>query len=143
MKLKKITLPEQEIPRRWYNIQADMPNPLNPPLNPSTGKPISPEDLAPIFPLNLIEQEVSTEQYIEIPEEVLEKLLFYRPTPLKRAYNLEKYLGTPAKIYYKDESVSPAGSHKPNTAIAQAYYNKVFGIKKLTTETGAGQWGSA
>ncbi|MGI6097136.1 MAG: TrpB-like pyridoxal phosphate-dependent enzyme [Dethiobacteria bacterium] len=143
MKLKKITLPEQEIPRRWYNIQADMPNPLNPPLNPATGKPISPEDLAPIFPLNLIEQEVSTEQYIEIPEEVLEKLLFYRPTPLKRAYNLEKYLGTPAKIYYKDESVSPAGSHKPNTAIAQAYYNKVFGIKKLTTETGAGQWGSA
>lgn len=143
METKKIFLPEKEIPRQWYNIQADMPTPLQPPLHPATGKPVGPEDLAPIFPMNLIEQEVSTERWIDIPEEVLEKLLIWRPTPLHRAYNLEKYLNTPARIYYKNESVSPAGSHKPNTAIAQAYYNKVAGIKRLTTETGAGQWGSA
>ena len=126
---KKIILPEKEIPRQWYNIQADMPTPLQPPLNPATGKPVGPEDLLPIFPMNLIEQEVSTERWIDIPEGVLEKLLIYRPTPLQRAYALEKYLNTPAKIYYKNESVSPAGSHKPNTAIAQAYYNKVAGVK--------------
>ncbi len=143
MQENRVNLSEREIPRQWYNIQADMPNPLKPPLNPSTGKPLQPDDLAPVFPMNLIEQEVATERFIDIPEEVLEKLLLWRPTPLVRAYAMEEYLGTPAKIYYKDESVSPAGSHKPNTAIAQAYYNKVFGIKRLTTETGAGQWGSA
>ena len=113
------------------------------PVKPATSEPVRPEDLLPIFPMNLIEQEVSTERWIDIPEEVLEKLLIYRPTPLQRAFALEKHLNTPAKIYYKNESVSPAGSHKPNTAIAQAYYNKVAGIKRLTTETGAGQWGSA
>ncbi len=139
----KIFLDEKEIPRQWYNIQADMPNPLKPPLHPATGKPLGPEDLAPIFPMNLIEQEVSTERWIEIPEPVLEKLLLWRPSPLYRARAFEKVLGTPAKIYYKNEGVSPPGSHKPNTAVAQAYYNKVFGIERLTTETGAGQWGSA
>lgn len=143
METKKIFLPEKEIPRQWYNIQADMPTPLQPPLNPATGKPVGPEDLLPIFPMNLIEQEVSTERWIDIPEEVLEKLITYRPTPLQRAYALERYLKTPAKIYFKNESVSPAGSHKPNTAIAQAYYNKVAGVKRLSTETGAGQWGCA
>ncbi len=143
MEEQKVFLPEKEIPRQWYNIQADLPNPLQPPLNPATGQPIGPEDLAKIFPMNLIEQEVSTERWINIPEEVLDKLLIYRPTPLHRARRLEEYLGTPARIYYKNESVSPAGSHKPNTAIAQAYYNKTFGIKRLCTETGAGQWGSA
>ncbi len=141
--IKKVNLPDTEIPRQWYNIAADMPNPMQPPLNPATGKPASAEDLAPVFPMNLIEQEMSTERYIDIPGKVLEKLLLYRPTPLKRAYALEQHLQTPAKIYYKDESVSPAGSHKPNTAIAQAYYNKEFGIRRITTETGAGQWGSA
>ncbi len=140
---RKIFLPEKDIPRQWYNIQADMPTPMQPPLNPATGKPIGPDDLSRVFPMNLIEQEVSTERWIDIPEEVLEKLLIWRPSPLQRAYELERYLDTPAKIYFKNEGVSPAGSHKPNTAIAQAYYNKVFGIKKLCTETGAGQWGSA
>ena len=143
MEVRKFNLSDAEIPRSWYNIAADMPNPMQPPLDPNTGKPVSPEFLAPLFPMNLLEQEMSTEQYIDIPEEVLEKLLIWRPTPLRRARALEKYLKTPAKIYYKDESVSPAGSHKPNTAIAQAYYNREFGIKRLTTETGAGQWGSA
>jgi tryptophan synthase beta chain len=143
MKDKKLTLPEKEIPRQWYNIQADLPNPLPPPLNPGTGQPITPDMLAPVFPMNLIEQEVSSERWINIPDEVLEKYLIWRPTPLRRAYSLEKFLGTPARIYFKDEGVSPPGSHKPNTAIAQAYYNKVFGIKRLATETGAGQWGSA
>ena len=140
---KKIFLSEKDMPRVWYNIQADLPNPLPPPLNPETGEPITPDMLTPILPMNLIEQEVSTERYIDIPEEVLERLLMYRPSPLCRAYSLERFLGTPAHIYFKNESVSPAGSHKPNTAIAQAYYNKVAGIKRLTTETGAGQWGSA
>ncbi len=140
---RKIFLSEKDIPRQWYNIQADMPTPLQPPLHPGTGQPIGPEDLARVFPMNLIEQEVSTERWIDIPEEVLEKLLIWRPTPLQRAYALERHLDTPAKIYYKNEAVSPAGSHKPNTAIAQAYYNKAFGIKRLCTETGAGQWGSA
>ena len=139
----KIVLGDKDIPRRWYNIQADLPTPLRPPLNPATGKPVGPEDLAPIFPMNLIEQEVSKERWIDIPEPVLEKLALWRPSPLQRAVNFEKALGTPAKIYYKNEGTSPAGSHKPNSALAQAYYNKVFGTKRITTETGAGQWGSA
>jgi tryptophan synthase beta chain len=140
---KKFFLSEQDMPREWYNIQADLPIPLPPPLNPATGEPITPDMLSPIFPMNLIEQEVSTERWIKIPDEVLEKLLLWRPSPLYRAYGLEKFLGTPARIYYKNEGVSPPGSHKPNTAVAQAYYNKIFGTKRLTTETGAGQWGSA
>jgi len=143
MKDKKIVLPEKEIPRQWYNVQADLPNPIPPPLNPATGQPITPDMLAPVFPMNLIEQEVSTERWIDIPEQVLERYLMWRPTPLYRAYSLEKFLETPARIYFKNEGVSPPGSHKPNTAIAQAYYNKAFGIKRLATETGAGQWGSA
>ncbi len=143
MEVKKIFLPESEMPRQWYNIMADMPTPMEPPLHPGTGQPVGPDDLAPIFPMNLIEQEVSTERWIDIPEGVLEKYVIWRPTPLYRAYELEKYLKTPAKIYFKNEGVSPPGSHKPNTAIAQAYYNKVAGTKRITTETGAGQWGSA
>jgi len=143
MEVKKIFLPESEMPRQWYNIMADMPTPMEPPLHPGTGQPVGPDDLAPIFPMNLIEQEVSTERWIDIPEGILEKYVIWRPTPLYRAYDLERYLDTPAKIYYKNEGVSPAGSHKPNTAIAQAYYNKVAGTKRITTETGAGQWGSA
>ena len=138
----KIFLDEKDIPRQWYNLAADLPTPMLPPLGPD-GNPISPEMLAPVFPMNLIEQEVSTERWIDIPEEVLDLLYRWRPSPLRRAKYLEEALGTPAKIYYKDEGVSPAGSHKPNTAVAQAWYNKQFGIKKLTTETGAGQWGSA
>ena len=143
MKTRKIVLPESEMPRQWYNIMVDMPDPMEPPLNPGTGEPVSPDDLAPIFPMPLIEQEVSQERFIDIPEEVLEKYLIWRPTPLYRAYNLEKHLDTPAKIYFKNEGVSPAGSHKPNTAMAQAYYNKISGTKRICTETGAGQWGSA
>jgi len=139
----KVFLDESEMPRQWYNIQADLPTPLRPPLHPATGQPIKAEDLAPVFPMNLIEQEVSTQRWIDIPEPVLEKYALWRPTPLYRARGLEKALGTPAKIFYKNEGVSPPGSHKPNTAVAQAYYNKVFGIKRLSTETGAGQWGSA
>jgi len=140
---KKILLNENEIPEYWYNIQADMPNQTLPPLHPGTKKPIGPDDLAPLFPMELIKQEVSKERWIEIPEEVRDVYKIWRPTPLYRAYNLEKLLDTPAKIYYKYEGVSPAGSHKPNTAVAQAYYNKIEGVKRLTTETGAGQWGSA
>ena len=135
-------LSEDDIPRQWYNLASDLPTPMQPPLGPD-GKPISPEMLAPVFPMNLIEQEVSRERWIDIPEEILGMLSMWRPTPLRRAVFLERHLKTPARIYYKDESVSPAGSHKPNTAVAQAWYNKKFGIKKLTTETGAGQWGSA
>ncbi|MBN2064687.1 MAG: TrpB-like pyridoxal phosphate-dependent enzyme, partial [Sedimentisphaerales bacterium] len=138
----KYNLCEKDIPRQWYNLAADLPTPLQPPLRPD-GTPVRPEDLAPVFPMNLIEQEVSTQRWIDIPEEIIEILYKWRPAPLRRAYALEKVLGTPAKIYYKDESVSPAGSHKPNTAVPQAWYNKQFGITKLTTETGAGQWGSA
>jgi tryptophan synthase beta chain len=138
----KILLSEDEIPKQWYNVAADLPTPLQPPLGPD-GKPISPDKLAPVFPMNLIEQEVSSQRWIDIPREVLELLYLWRPSPLYRATRLEKLLGTPAKIYYKNEGVSPAGSHKPNTAVAQAWYNKQFGIKRLTTETGAGQWGSA
>ena len=138
----KVVLNDDEIPRQWYNIVADLKNPLPPPLGPN-GKPINPDDLAPVFPMNLVEQEVSTQRWIDIPEPILEKLSLWRPSPLYRARNLEKALGTPARIYYKNEGVSPPGSHKPNTAIAQAYYNKEFGVKRITTETGAGQWGSA
>jgi tryptophan synthase beta chain len=141
-KNKKIFLSEKEMPKQWYNLAADLPGTLNPPLGPD-GNPVGPEMLAPVFPMNLIEQEVSAERWIDIPEKVLEMLSIWRPAPLHRAYALEEALGTPARIYYKNESVSPAGSHKPNTAVAQAYYNKEFGINKLTTETGAGQWGSA
>ncbi len=139
----KILLTEKEIPEQWYNIQADMPNPMLPPLHPGTKQPIGPGDLAPIFPMELIKQEVSKERWIDIPEEVRDVYKMWRPSPLYRARNLERLLDTPAKIYYKYEGVSPAGSHKPNTAVAQAYYNKAEGVKKLTTETGAGQWGSA
>ncbi|MFH1195257.1 MAG: TrpB-like pyridoxal phosphate-dependent enzyme [bacterium] len=138
----RVVLNEDEIPRQWYNLAADLPSPMLPPLGPD-GNPISPDMLAPVFPMNLIEQEMSQERWIDIPEEVLEILYRWRPSPLHRATLLEKALGTPAKIYYKNESLSPAGSHKPNTAVPQAWYNKQFGIKKLTTETGAGQWGSA
>ncbi len=138
----KIVLNESEMPRQWYNIQAALSKPVPPPITPD-GKPITPDMLAPVFPMNLIEQEVSTERWIDIPEPVLEKLLLWRPTPLMRALSFEKALNAPVKIFYKNEGVSPAGSHKPNTAVAQAYYNKIFGIKRLTTETGAGQWGSA
>jgi len=140
MEVRKVILTEDEMPRQWYNILADIK--MNPPLGPD-GKPIGPEMLAPVFPMNLIEQEVSTERWIDIPEEVIKVLHIWRPSPLVRALTLEKALGTPARIYFKNESVSPPGSHKPNTAVPQAYYNKVFGIKRLTTETGAGQWGSA
>lgn len=140
---KKIFLDERDIPRRWYNIQADMPTKLAPPLHPATKQPITPADLAPIFPMELINQEVTQERWIDIPDEVVEKYRIWRPTPLIRAYELEKALDTPAKIYYKNEGVSPAGSHKANTAIPQAYYNKAAGITRLATETGAGQWGSA
>jgi tryptophan synthase beta chain len=140
---KKILLDESELPQNYYNIQADMPNPMLPPLHPGTKQPIGPEDLAALFPMELIKQEVSKERYIEIPDEVRKIYKMYRPTPLYRATDLEKLLNTPAKIYYKYEGVSPAGSHKPNTAIAQAFYNKIEGAKGLVTETGAGQWGSA
>ncbi len=140
---RKILLPESEIPTHWYNIAADMPNPPLPPLNPQTHEPLGPEALAPLFPKALIEQEVSTERWIEIPEPVREIYTQWRPTPMFRAYGLEKALDTPAKIYYKYEGVSPAGSHKPNTAVPQAWYNAQEGIKRITTETGAGQWGSA
>jgi tryptophan synthase beta chain len=139
----KILLSEREIPKKWYNIQADMPNPLKPGLNPETKKPLVPEDLSEIFPMALIEQELSRERWIDIPEEVLDIYTLWRPTPVFRAKRLEAALGTPARIYYKYEGVSPSGSHKSNTAVPQAYYNKAAGIKRLTTETGAGQWGSA
>lgn len=139
----KFLLDEADMPTHYYNIQADMPNPAMPPLHPGTKQPIGPEDLAPLFPMELIKQEVSQERYIEIPEEVQDAYKLYRPSPLIRAYNLEKALDTTAKIYYKYEGGSPSGSHKPNTAIAQAYYNAKEGVKKITTETGAGQWGSA
>ena len=142
MKDTRFYLKNGEMPKQWYNIAADLPTPMQPPLGPD-GKPISPKMLAPVFPGNLIDQEVSQKRWIDIPEEILELLSIWRPAPLCRATRLEKFLKTPAKIYYKDESISPAGSHKPNTAVPQAWYNKQFGIKHLTTETGAGQWGSA
>ncbi|MDD2211583.1 MAG: TrpB-like pyridoxal phosphate-dependent enzyme [Clostridia bacterium] len=141
--LTKIILPEEKIPKFWYNVQADMPNPLAPGLHPQTKKPLTPSDLTPIFPMSLIEQEVSTERYIEIPQEVREIYKQWRPSPLFRARRLEKALDTPCRIYYKYEGVSPVGSHKLNSAIPQVFFNKVAGIKRLTTETGAGQWGTA
>ena len=140
---RKILLSEKEIPEQWYNIIADMPNKPLPPLHPGTLEPIGPEALAPLFPMELIKQEVTMDKYVTIPDEVRNIYSIWRPTPMFRAYNLEKLLDTPAKIYYKYEGVSPTGSHKPNTAVPQAYYNKMEGVKKITTETGAGQWGSA
>jgi len=139
----KIVLTDKDIPTKWYNIMADMPNLPKPPLHPATKQPITPPDLTPIFPMALIEQEVSQERWINIPEEVLDIYSLWRPSPLYRAHRLEQALGTPAKIYYKYEGVSPAGSHKPNTSIPQAYYNKQAGIKRIATETGAGQWGAS
>jgi len=140
---KKIFLNERDMPTHWYNIVADMPNKPLPPLHPATKQPVGPDDLAPLFPMALIQQEVATERYIEIPEEVQQAYRIWRPTPLIRATNLEKALGTDCKIYYKYEGTSPSGSHKPNTAIPQAYYNKQEGTRRIITETGAGQWGTA
>ncbi len=140
---RRFLLTEADLPTHYYNIAADLPVPAPPPLHPGTREPIGPEMLAPLFPMELIRQEVSTERYVEIPEEIREAYRIYRPTPLHRATALEKALDTPARIYFKNEGVSPAGSHKPNTAIAQAYYNHAEGITRLATETGAGQWGSA
>ncbi|MFH1651264.1 MAG: TrpB-like pyridoxal phosphate-dependent enzyme [Chloroflexota bacterium] len=139
----KFLLTEKEMPTRWYNVQPDLPEPLPPYLHPGTKQPLGPADLAPLFPMELIKQEVSQERYIDIPEEVLNVLKLWRPTVMHRAHRLEKALDTPAKIYYKYEGTSPPGSHKPNTAVAQAYYNKMEGIKRISTETGAGQWGSS
>ena len=141
--MTRIVLSEEQMPTAWFNVLPVMPEPLQPPLHPATREPIGPDDLAPLFPMGLIAQEVSTDQWIDIPGEVLDILRLWRPTPLVRAERLEAALGTPARIYYKDESISPAGSHKPNTAVAQAFYNKAEGVQRLTTETGAGQWGSA
>src|SRR5438876_699657 len=139
----KFLLDEKDIPTKWYNIQADFKSPAPPVLHPGTGQPIGPQDLAPLFPMELIKQEVSQTRWLEIPDEVRDVLRLWRPSPLYRARRLEKALGTPARIYYKYEGVSPAGSHKPNTAVAQAYYNKQEGVTRIATETGAGQWGSA
>jgi len=143
VELTKIILPEEKLPKYWYNVQADMPNPLEPSLNPQTGKLLGPQDLAAIFPMALIEQEVTKERYVEIPKEIREIYKQWRPAPLFRARQLEKALDTPCRIYYKYEGVSPVGSHKLNTAVPQAFYNKAEGIKRLATETGAGQWGTA
>ncbi len=143
MDTNKFILDESKLPRAWYNIIADLPMPLPPVLHPVTLQPVGPDDLAPLFPMALIAQEVSTERYIEIPEPVREIYRLWRPSPLVRARRLEQALDTPAHIYYKHEGVSPAGSHKPNTAVAQAFYNKQAGVRRLSTETGAGQWGSA
>jgi tryptophan synthase beta chain len=137
------TLPPEKIPSAWFNVAPHLPKPLEPPLHPGTRQPVGPDDLAPLFPMALIGQEVSTEPWIDVPGEVLDILRLWRPTPLVRAVRLERALGTPARIYFKDESVSPAGSHKPNTAVAQAFYNSQEGITRLSTETGAGQWGTA
>lgn len=139
----KYLLDESQMPTQWYNIVSDLPTPPPPPLHPVTMQPIGPEDLAPLFPPELIEQEVSTERWIDIPGDVLDVYRLWRPSPLHRARRLEKFLDTPAHIYYKYEGVSPVGSHKPNTAVPQAYFNAINGIKRLTTETGAGQWGAA
>lgn len=139
----KYLLDESAIPTRWYNIAADLPNPPSPPLHPATGQPVGPDDLAPLFPMAVIQQEVSTERWIDIPEPILDVYRTYRPSPLIRAHRLEEALGTPAHIYYKYEGVSPVGSHKVNTAVAQAFYNHSEGVRRITTETGAGQWGAA
>src|SRR2546421_971085 len=136
-------LPSDRVPEAWFNVVPHLPEPLQPPLHPGTKEPVGPDDLAPLFPMALIGQEVTAEPWVDIPGAVLDILRLWRPTPLVRATRLEQALGTPARIYYKDESVSPAGSHKPNTAVPQAFYNKAEGVKRLTTETGAGQWGSA
>jgi tryptophan synthase beta chain len=142
-KQTKFLLDESRMPQAWYNLAADLPQSLPPVLHPGTGQPIGPDDLAPLFPMEIIKQEVSTEQYIEIPEAVQDVYRLWRPTPLYRAHRLEQLLDTPARIFYKYEGTSPAGSHKPNTAVPQAYYNKQEGVTRLSTETGAGQWGSA
>src|SRR5437588_1591455 len=139
----KYLLDESELPTQWYNVIPDLPAPPPPPLHPGTGQPVGPDDLAPLFPQALIGQEVTGDRQVDIPGEVLDVYKLWRPSPLYRARRLEKALDTPAKIYYKYEGVSPAGSHKPNTAVPQAYYNAKDGIRKLTTETGAGQWGTA
>ena len=143
MEQTKFELSESQMPTHWYNVIPDLPEPPPPPLHPATWEPVGPDDLAPLFPMDLILQEVSTESRIEIPEEVQAIYRLWRPSPLYRAHRLEKALGTPARIYYKYEGVSPAGSHKPNTAVPQAFYNAKQGVKRLTTETGAGQWGTA
>lgn len=140
---KKIILRDDEMPRQWYNVVPDIPNGLQPPLDPETKEPMGPEKLAPVFPMGLLEQEMSADRHIDIPDEVMDILKIWRPSPLVRATNLEKALGTKAKIYFKNEGVSPVGSHKPNSAVPQAYYNMKEGVKRLATETGAGQWGSA
>ncbi|MCL2335777.1 MAG: TrpB-like pyridoxal phosphate-dependent enzyme [Endomicrobia bacterium] len=142
-KTKKILLDEKDIPKQWYNIQADLPEPLEPPYNTRAGRPATPDDLEAIFPKEIVKQEVSTERFIDIPDEVRDAYKIWRPSPLVRAAGLEKFLDTPAKIYFKNEGVSPSGSHKSNSAIAQAFYNKAAGTKRIATETGAGQWGSA
>src|SRR5690348_9492209 len=139
----KILLDEREMPRRWYNLIPDLPAPPPPVLHPGTLQPVGPDDLAPLFPMALIMQEVTPDRFVDIPEEVLDVYRLWRPSPLVRARRLERSLGTPARIYYKYEGVSPAGSHKPNTAVPQAYYNAAAGVRRLTTETGAGQWGTA
>ena len=139
----KIYLDESEMPTRWYNVVADLPEPPPPPLHPGTHQPATGDDFAALFPKALIEQEMSAERYIDIPGDVLDVYRLWRPSPLFRAHRLEKLLDTPARIYYKYEGVSPAGSHKPNTAVPQVWYNAQEGIRKLTTETGAGQWGSS
>jgi len=141
--MSRWTLSPDQIPTAWFNVAPHLPTPLQPPLHPATREPIGPDDLAPLFPMALIGQEVSTEPWIDVPGEVLDILRLWRPTPLVRAVRLERALGTPARIYFKDESVSPAGSHKPNTAVPQAFYNRAEGITRLATETGAGQWGTA
>jgi tryptophan synthase beta chain len=143
MDIERVILPIKDIPKQWYNVLPDLPTPLPAPLHPGTGKPLTPEDLAPIFPKALIEQEMSNERWIDIPDDVLELYQVWRPTPLQRAIRLEKAIKTNCRIYFKNESLSPAGSHKVNTSVAQAYYNKKEGVKRITTETGAGQWGSA
>ncbi|MEW5912295.1 MAG: TrpB-like pyridoxal phosphate-dependent enzyme [Thermodesulfobacteriota bacterium] len=143
MEQVKVLLNESDMPKRWYNIQADMPTPLAPPFHPATMEIATPEQMHVIFPMALLEQEMSPAPYFDIPEEVMQVLALWRPTPLMRARRFEKALGTPARIYFKNESVSPAGSHKPNTAVPQAYYNKQEGVRRIATETGAGQWGSA
>ena len=141
--MTRFDLPADQMPSAWFNILPRLPEPLEPPLHPGTREPVTPDDLAPLFPMALIEQEMSPDPWIDIPGEVMDILRLWRPTPLVRATRLEQFLGTPARIYYKDESVSPAGSHKPNTAVPQAFYNKQEGVTRLTTETGAGQWGTA
>ncbi|HYO00095.1 MAG TPA: pyridoxal-phosphate dependent enzyme, partial [Actinomycetota bacterium] len=139
----QFSLDESRIPEAWFNVVPSMPTPPSPPIHPGTKQPIGPDDLAPLFPMALIGQEVTTEEWVDIPGPVMDIYKMFRPSPLVRARRLEKVLGTPARIYYKYEGVSAAGSHKPNTAIAQAYYNKAEGVKRISTETGAGQWGSA